>query len=59
MSEQQNTDLIKKLYADFGRGDIPAILAALADDVVWIFDGPAIIPFTGTRKGPSQVLGFF
>ena len=59
MSEQQNTALIQKLYADFGRGDIPAIIAALADDVVWTLEAPAIIPFAGARKGPSEVLGFF
>ena len=59
MSEQQNTALIQKLYADFGRGDIPAILASLTADVEWTLEGPSIIPFTGSRKGPSEVLGFF
>ena len=59
MSEQQNTALIQKVYADFGRGDIPAILDALTADVEWTLEGPSIIPFTGSRKGPSEVLGFF
>jgi len=59
MNEQQNTPLIQKLYDAFSRGDIPAILAELADDVDWTFEGPAIIPYTGKRKGPSEVLGFF
>ena len=30
--EQQNIDVIKSAYAAFGRGDIPAILALVADD---------------------------
>ena len=59
MSEQQNTALIQKLYDDFARGDIQAILAALTDDVEWTLEGPSIIPFVGARKGPSEVLGFF
>jgi ketosteroid isomerase-like protein len=59
MNEQQNTALIQKMYDDFGRGDIPAILAALADDVEWSLEGPAIVPYTGNRKGPAEVLGFF
>jgi ketosteroid isomerase-like protein len=59
MNEQQNTALIQKMYDDFGRGDIPAILAALADDVEWTLEAPSIIPFAGKRKGPAEVLGFF
>lgn len=59
MNEQQNTALIQKLYDAFSRGDIQTILANLTDDVEWGLEGPAIIPFTGQRKGPAQVLGFF
>jgi hypothetical protein len=33
MQEQQNIDLVKKLYAAFGKGDIETIIDHLAD---WI-----------------------
>ena len=33
--ESAGVDMIKKLYAAFGRGDIPAILDALSPDVTW------------------------
>ena len=33
MSEQDNVQVIKDIYAAFGRGDIPAILAALGEYV--------------------------
>lgn len=59
MSEQANTELVQKLYAAFGRGDVQTILDHLSPDVEWIAEGPSSLPFTGRRKGPAQVLGFF
>ena len=59
MNEQQNVALIQKLYAAFERGDVQTILDNLADDVQWTLEGPAIIPYAGTKTGPAQVLGFF
>jgi uncharacterized protein len=54
-----NVETVQGLYAAFGRGDIAAIMAMLADDVVWESEGPAIISFTGTRRGKTETLGFF
>ena len=59
MSEQNNTALIQDLYAAFGRGDIPAILSRLADDVEWTTEGPSAIPYAGKLTGPAKVRGFF
>ena len=50
---------VQEIYSAFGRGDVPAILARLADDVVWETEGPAIISFTGTRHGIAETKGFF
>ncbi len=33
-----NTDAVKAMYESFGKGDVPAILARLAPDVVWEHD---------------------
>jgi len=32
---RSNVDVIKDLYADFAKGDIPAVLAAMAPDIEW------------------------
>jgi ketosteroid isomerase-like protein len=60
MQEQQNVDLIKKIYAAFGKGDIDTIIDSLADQLVWRFDAPSVIPYAGEYDTPDQVKeGFF
>lgn len=39
----------------FRKGDISTILDHLADQFVWRFDGPSIIPFAGDRRTPDEV----
>jgi ketosteroid isomerase-like protein len=52
-------ELVQGLYAAFGRGDVAAILNALADDVTWCVQGPAWLPWFGARRGREQVGQFF
>jgi uncharacterized protein len=59
MNEQDNTTLIQNMYAAFGRGDIQTVMGNLAPDVEWTLEGPAVIPYSGKRVGPAQVLKFF
>jgi ketosteroid isomerase-like protein len=60
MIEQQNIEAIKQLYAAFGRGDLPTVFDALAEDVEWYLPGPPdILPFAGLRRGKQQVAEFF
>jgi ketosteroid isomerase-like protein len=59
MNEQANTALVQRLYDAFAKGDIATILNHLTADVEWIFEGPAIIPFTGIRHGIEETRGFF
>src|SRR5215211_1899766 len=59
MSDSTNVDVIRRFYGAFGRGDIPAALDLLADDVEWIFRAPSVIPFAGTRRGREGVAQFF
>ena len=54
-----NTATVQEAYAAFGRGDVPAILEQLADDVVWESEGPAILAYTGIRRGKAEAKGFF
>ncbi len=57
--EKKNTEVVQNLFAAFGRGDIPGLLALVADDVVWFIPGPAEVPHAGERRGHEGVLQFF
>jgi ketosteroid isomerase-like protein len=59
MGEQENTNLIKEVYAAFGRGDVPGILGMLTDDIEWNHPRPDQIPWGGQRVGHEEVTGFF
>jgi uncharacterized protein len=54
---QSNADLISGLYAAFGRGDVPAIVAMLDEDIEW--HAPANLPHGGDFRGREAVGGFF
>ena len=54
-----NTQVVKDIYAAFGRGDIAGILGMLTDDVRWDFEAPAEISFAGSRRGIKETSGFF
>jgi len=59
MSET-NVDKVKEAYEAFGRGDIPALVATLAEDVRWTINGPAdVVPYMGAREGRDAVVEFF
>jgi ketosteroid isomerase-like protein len=59
MSEQQNIQVVQHAYAAFGRGDIAAILASVADDVEWFLPGEGVIPQSGLYRGRDGVSAFF
>ena len=59
MSEQQNVVLVQTALAAFGRGDIDAILDHCTSDCEFSCPGPAIIPYTGTRKGRAEIQTYF
>ena len=52
-----NTEVVNEAYAAFGRGDIPAVLALLADDIEW--EGTDALPQSGSFRGPDGVGEFF
>ena len=57
MSDPLST--VQNLYAAFGRGDIPGLLALLSPDVTWHFIGDRKAPYTGTARGHGQVAEWF
>lgn len=52
-----NADLARAGYAAFAAGDIPGVLAMMADDLVW--STPDSISFGGTYRGPGGAGEFF
>ncbi len=59
LGARTNVEVVQESYEAVGRGDIPALLALLTEDVEWTFQGPSSIPFAGTRRGREGVAEFF
>jgi ketosteroid isomerase-like protein len=55
-----NLATVQGIYAAFGRGDVPDILAALADDVEWEYGvNSTDVPWLQPRRGRDGAAGFF
>src|SRR5262245_34447019 len=54
---QTNIQIVQKGYADFGRGDIPAVLSILDANVEWVIPGD--VPDSEAYHGPTEVATFF
>jgi uncharacterized protein len=55
-----NVTIVQNLYAAFGRGDIPSLIAALAPDIEWTVVGRAgSYPTFGSWKGHAKMQEFF
>jgi hypothetical protein len=52
-------ETVQAAYEAFGRGDIPALLDQLTDDVEWTFDGSTGDPYMRTARGKSDVTNWF
>ncbi|MBI3803214.1 MAG: nuclear transport factor 2 family protein [Nitrospirae bacterium] len=59
MSEKENIEVVQKMYAAFGKGDIPTIINSLTEEVDWQMIGPKEIPHAGPHRGRDQVAAFF
>jgi len=51
---EQNVEFVKGLYAAFGRGDVPAVLAGFADDIEW--HEALGMPYGGVYRGGDAVV---
>jgi ketosteroid isomerase-like protein len=58
-SSELNSKIVMETYAAVGRGDLPALLDLLAEEVVWSLQGPAEVPFAGIYDGREGVATFF
>jgi uncharacterized protein len=53
----QAADVVRSAYDAFGRGDIPAVLEVLSDEVEWTV--PKTVPHGGSFQGRDGVGRFF
>ncbi|MCB0572590.1 MAG: nuclear transport factor 2 family protein [Phaeodactylibacter sp.] len=51
-------DVVKQCYQDFAQGNIPGLISALSDDIIWIDPG-RVGPYAGKREGKASILDFF
>src|SRR3954451_8025209 len=59
MGERENEQGGEEMFAAFGRGDIPAVLDKLAEDIEWRIAGPSELPYAGLHRGRDEVAKFF
>ena len=53
-------EAVQRLYAAYGRGDVDAVLAELADDVDWAAEAASTsVPWYGSYRGKGEVPRFF
>ena len=53
-------EAVQRLYAAYGRGDLGAVLAELADDVDWAAEAASTsVPWYGSHHGKNEVPRFF
>ena len=55
----ETSDVVRRGYEAFGRGDIEGLISLLDENVEWISSGPPEVPTAGTRRGHEQVREFF
>ena len=59
MSEQENIKLVQGIYSAFLRGDIPAVLSVMSEDIDFYEPGDGAYPTSGRRKGLAEMKEFF
>jgi ketosteroid isomerase-like protein len=53
-------ETVQRLYEAYGRGDVDAVLADIADDVEWAAEAAGVgVPWWGPHDGKAEVPRFF
>lgn len=50
-----NVEVVRSVYENFAKGDIPAVLAALDPEVEWVEGSQDFLPHRGTHRSPDEV----
>ena len=60
LSADPKIEAVRRLYDAYGRGDVDAVVAELADDVDWAAEAASTsVPWYGSYRGRSEVPRFF
>jgi ketosteroid isomerase-like protein len=51
----ENVALVQSVYDNFAKGDIPAVLAALAAEVEWVESPDRYLPHHGVHRSPGEI----
>jgi uncharacterized protein len=54
-----NTDIVRKAYECFGKGDIDGLLALYSEDIKWTTPKIDNAVYSGSRKGKEALAEFF
>lgn len=52
-------EVVRAAYAAFGRGDMPAILDLVSEDIDWKFFGARGLPYTGVFRTKDEIARWF
>lgn len=52
----ENVAVVRSVYENFAKGEIPAVLAVLAPDIEWRESSQDFLPWHGTHRSPDEVL---
>jgi uncharacterized protein len=55
----KNLEVVKSIYAAFGRGDVSTILSHLHPEVEWEYGGTPSVPWLEPRRGREGAAQFF
>jgi ketosteroid isomerase-like protein len=58
-SMDANISIVQKAYADFGAGNIEALVGAMSENVEWTEPAGGVAPFAGTHVGRPALMTFF
>jgi ketosteroid isomerase-like protein len=50
-----NVAIVRSVYDNFAKGDIPAVLAVLAPSIEWVESPQEYLPHRGTHHTPAEV----
>lgn len=52
------TEVVKRMFAAFGTGNMEDLKKTLSDNTVWVYHGTEEIPYNGTYTGKDEVVKF-
>jgi ketosteroid isomerase-like protein len=50
-----NVAVVRSLYKNFAKGNIPGVLALLAPEIEWVESPQGYLPWRGTHRSPVEV----